>query len=211
MKIAIIGATGHIGQTVFKAAQSQGIQVTAIVRHAQAAKQKLGASTPVIEKDIMNLTQEELAPFDAIIDLSAPNPAYLNVDSATKLVAMFRENKQTRLIFLVGSSSLIDATSESQLAHTLEKYAGEPWLDAPLEAMHKLQFLQMVDNVDWTVITPQDNITDGPATSYRLGQNQIMTAKNGQPEVSTGNLAAALIAELQTPTHIRQQFTVVND
>ncbi|KRM71821.1 NAD(P)-dependent oxidoreductase [Lacticaseibacillus brantae] len=211
MKIAIIGATGHAGQAAAKAAQAHKMDVTAIVRHADKARKLFGAGLPILEKDLMALTQADLSGFDAIIDFSAPHPAYLHLDGAAKLIAMFREQQDTRLFFIVGSSSLVDAEGQMQLTKTLEKYADQPWVGDLTESVHKLEFLKMVDNVAWTVMTPQDNFTDGPQTQYRLGSNEVLHDKNGQPEVSTGNFAAALVDELLSPKHIRQQFTVVND
>jgi len=211
MKIAIIGATGHAGRAAVTAAQAQHIEVTAIVRHADKAHALFGPELPVIEKNLMDLTKTDLAGFDAIIDFSAPSPAYLHLDGAAKLVSMFRDQPNTRLFFIVGASSLFDADGHMQLSETLSKYADQPWVADLVESVHKLEFLKMVDNVAWTVMTPQDNFTDAPQTQYRLGSNEVMLDKHGKAEVSTGNFAAALVSELLSPEHIRQQFTVVND
>ena len=210
MKLAIIGATGRAGRAAFKEAQSQGIDVTAIVHDPNRANEILGSDAKTISHDIMELTQEDLSGFDAIADFSALQPAYLNLDSGTKLISMFRENKDTRLFFVIGSSSLIDENGATQLSHTLEKFAGEPWLDIPIEHMHKLDFLKMVNNVQWVAMTPQDDFVEGPKTEYQIGTNHPLADKNGKFEVSTGNFAAAFVDELLHPAHNQEQFTVAD-
>ncbi|WPC17749.1 NAD(P)H-binding protein [Pediococcus inopinatus] len=211
MKIGIIGATGNFGNVVFNEAQDRGHEVTAIVRNAAKAKKMLGDDIKVIEKDALSLTKADLSGFDAIVNASAIQPAYLNLDLATKLVSFFREDEHTHLLFISGASFLIKADGTIQINDILKTFAGQPWIDTPLQQVHELQFLQWIDNVKWTVMTPQSDFIAGDKTKYRLGTNEIMTDKNGKSQVSFGNFAAALVDELETPKHVQQQFTVVDD
>ena len=43
--------------------------------------------------------------------------------------------------------------------------------------------------------------------TFRLGTDQLLVDANGQSHISTQDYAAAMIDELERPTHIRQRFT----
>lgn len=106
-KVGIIGATGMAGSATFKAAQNAGLDVTAIVRNADKAKQNLGSDIQILETDAFNLTKSDLEQFDVVVDAfaTAPEQAYLHTDLAAHLVAVLRETDSPRLIFILGAGS----------------------------------------------------------------------------------------------------------
>ena len=63
MKIAVVAANGKAGQLIVKEALAQGLDVTAIVRHTNHS-----LAQRVIEKDLFDLTRDDLAGFDAVVD-----------------------------------------------------------------------------------------------------------------------------------------------
>lgn len=63
MKIAVVAANGKAGQLIVKEALAQGLDVTAIVRHTNHS-----LAQKVIEKDLFDLTRDDLAGFDAVVD-----------------------------------------------------------------------------------------------------------------------------------------------
>ncbi|WP_210399887.1 NAD(P)H-binding protein [Corynebacterium sp. HMSC077D10] len=63
MKIAVIAANGKAGQRIVKEAQAAGHDVTAIVRGENRS-----AATNVITRDIMDITAQDLAGFDAVVN-----------------------------------------------------------------------------------------------------------------------------------------------
>lgn len=63
MKIAVVGANGKAGQWIVKEALRQGLDVTAVVRHANKSDAK-----SVLKKDLFALTKDNLAGFDAVVD-----------------------------------------------------------------------------------------------------------------------------------------------
>ena len=63
MKIAVVAANGKAGQLIVKEALAQGLDVTAIVRHTNHS-----LAQKVIEKDLFDLTWDDLAGFDAVVD-----------------------------------------------------------------------------------------------------------------------------------------------
>lgn len=210
MKIGIIGATGHVGQAVYKEAVANNIDATAIVRDAKKAQSLLGADAQIVEKDALALTYDDLKGFDYVIDAFASLKAYQHIDMATNLITMFRENTATKLVFIIGASTLLDDDGKPMIDTVLKKYAGQPWIDAPVQQSHEFEYLKWVDNVDWIAVTPQDELSDGPKTSFKIGGDHPMVNKEGKPTTSTGNMAAAIVQEMKEPKHIKQRFSVVD-
>lgn len=210
MKIAIIGATGHVGQAVYKEALSNNIEVTAIVRDAKKAQSLLGANATILEKDALALTYADLKDFDYVVDAFASLKAYQHVDLATNLITNFRENTDTKLIFIIGASTLLDDAGQPMINEVLKQYAGQPWIEAPVQQSHEFEYLKWVDNVDWIAVTPQNELNDGPKTNFKLGGDHPMVNKVGKATTSTGNLAAAIVQEIKAPKHIKQRFSVVD-
>ncbi|MFD1393239.1 NAD(P)-dependent oxidoreductase [Lacticaseibacillus jixianensis] len=209
-KIGIIGATGHVGQAIMKEALDRGAQVTAIVRSADKAKALFGEQAAILTKDAMALTRADLAGFDVIVDAFASVKPYEHVDLATRLISLFREDQTTQLFFVIGASTLIKPDGSTLLADTMKRFAGEPWLAGMIEQNREFKFLQLVDDVNWTAITPSTDFTDGPKTAYRVGGSRIINSAAGKNEVSVANFAAALLDESEQPKHVRTQFSVVD-
>ncbi|MGO3780738.1 MAG: NAD(P)H-binding protein, partial [Enterococcus viikkiensis] len=63
MKIAVIGANGKAGKLIVKEAVNRGLDVTAVVRNENQS-----SASKVIQKDLFELTKEDLADFSAVID-----------------------------------------------------------------------------------------------------------------------------------------------
>ena len=68
MKIGIIGATGKVWEKTLQEAIKRGLDVTAIVRDAI---KNLQNHVQVIEKNILELTKDDIKPFDVVINTFA--------------------------------------------------------------------------------------------------------------------------------------------
>ena len=66
MNIGIIGATGKLGTKVLDEAQQRGHEVTAIVRNA--AKLDAAKDVKVIEKDVFDLTSDDIKDLDVVVN-----------------------------------------------------------------------------------------------------------------------------------------------
>ena len=64
MKIAVVAANGRVAQKVVKEALDRGFEVKAFGRGAENKT----AASDYVQKDIMDLTKEDLAGFDAVVD-----------------------------------------------------------------------------------------------------------------------------------------------
>lgn len=103
MKIAVICANGKAGKLIVKEAVSRGLDVTAVVREEnQSATQK------VIQKDLFDLTVEDLEGFDVVIDAFGAwteDTLPLHSTSLKKLCDLL-SGSSTRLLVVGGAGSL---------------------------------------------------------------------------------------------------------
>ena len=99
MKIAVIGATGMAGQAVFEEATKRGHAVTAIVRDADKAREKLGADATILVGDLFEMHADVFEEFDVVVNAFANHKdAYLNLDALTHLLHEFRRLQTAELV-----------------------------------------------------------------------------------------------------------------
>lgn len=63
MKIAVVCANGKAGKLIVKEAAERGLDVTAVVRGENQS-----VATKVIQKDLYDLTKDDLKDFDVVVD-----------------------------------------------------------------------------------------------------------------------------------------------
>ena len=69
MKIGVIGATGKAGSKIVREAKLRRHEVTAIVRDRTKLTE---TDVHILEKDLFDLTAEDLQGFDAVVDVTPP-------------------------------------------------------------------------------------------------------------------------------------------
>lgn len=210
MKIAIIGATGMAGRAVFKEAQARGHEAAAIVRNGERARQLLGNGARVLAKDAFELTKEDLSEFDVVVDAfsAPPEKAYLHVELAAKLVALFRGTQKPRLFFILGAGSLLDENGRP-FVETLRRQPGaESWVAIPEAQFRELEFLRGADNVNWVGISPSAVFQEGERHSPKLGKDHLLSAEDGGSHVTNATAAAAILDEIEHPSVRNGRFTV---
>lgn len=213
MKIIVIGATGMAGSQVAKEALKRGHNVVAIARSAE----KLKALFPpqkqltLLAKDVFQLTKHDFDTPDVIVDCfaTAPEKAYLHVDLATKLVAMYRETEKPRLVFILGAGSLQTGRDLHLFVEDLRKMLGtSPLIQVPENQLKELKFLENVDDVNWVGISPSADFHAGPATPYLLGNDELLQNAEGKSETTSGTMAQVILNEIEDPQHHQERFTV---
>ena len=213
-KVGIIGATGMAGSATFKEAQSAGLDVTAIVRNKSKAKNKLGDSIQILEKDAFALDHDDLADFDVVVDAFSTDPAqaYLHVDLTAHLISLFRETQHPRFIFILGAGSLHTGDDHHLVVEDIKKVPGaESFINTPINQLAELHFLQDVTNVNWVGISPASSFVAGEASDNILyGTEELLTDKDGNSETTGGTMAKAIVKEIQEPSHKQERFTVAN-
>lgn len=211
MNIAIIGANGQAGRLIMQEAASRGHDVTAIVRNAATISD---ATVNLLEKDLFNLTPSDVSGFDAVVNtFKAPEgQESLYVDAGRKLIEVFREAPNTRLIVVGGAGSLfVGEEGETKLMDTPEFPAFV--YPTASNAGKQLDELRLSESVQWTYVSPAAFFDpNGPRTgSYQLGKDRVIVNSQGQSYISYADYAIAIVDEIENARHANERFTVVGE
>ncbi|KOS64420.1 NAD(P)-dependent oxidoreductase [Lysinibacillus agricola] len=208
MKIAVIGATGKAGQTIVEEALQRGHDVTAIVRSAS----KVTANIHVFEKDVFELSQEEVKGFDVVVNaFGAPaGQEELHVKAGRHLIDIFT-GIDTKLFVVGGAGSLfvdpekivrvMDTPDFPEMFYATAKNQGE-----------NLRDLQQ-STIAWTFLSPSAFFDpEGPRTgSYTAGEDHLLVNAAGESYVSYADYAIAVLDEIENPKHVNTRFTVTSN
>ncbi len=201
MKIALIGASGHVGSRVAAEALTRGHSVTGIARDPA----KIAARPGLTAKRGDVSAPDALAPALAGHDVVVSSARFLGVDPRDVLKAVKKAGVK-RLVVVGGAGSLEVApgvalidTPQFPEAYRPEAAAGRDFLNA----------LRAETELDWTFFSPPALFGPGERTGkFRLGGDALLVGADGQSRVSTEDYAIALVDELETPRHSRRRFTV---
>ena len=209
MKIAVAAANGKEGRLIVKEAMNRGMDVTAIVRGENRTE-----ANKVIIKDIFDLTREDLAGFDAVVDaLGAWTPD--TVHTIYEAVCHFAEilkGTDTRLLVVGGAGSLYVNPEHTQTVVDVTPFpeAAMPVVNAHGKALEELR---KIDDVNWTYISPAGDFqADGARTgSYILGGEELVLNSRGESVISYADYAIAMVDEIESGKHIKERISVVSE
>lgn len=209
MKIAVVCANGKAGKLIVKKAADRGHDVTAVVRGENQT-----VAQHALVKDLFDLTSEDLAGFDAVVDaFGAWTPETLS-EHSTSLAHLcdILSGTETRLLVVGGAGSLYVNPE-----HTAVVADGPEFPEAfkPLAAAQgkALEELRARDDVRWTFISPAaDFQADGERTGvYILAGEELRLNDAGESVISYADYAIAMVDEVEraSDAHIRQRISVV--
>lgn len=207
MKIAVVCANGKAGQLIVREAVERGMNVTAVVREDNQS-----VAPHVIKKDLYDLTKEDLAGFDVVVDaFGAWAPEELPGHSTSlKHLCDILSGTDIRLCIVGGAGSLY-----VNKEHTLcvSDGADFPEMFKPLAvAMAKaLGELRQRNDVTWTYISPAGDFqAEGERTGqYILGGEELTLNEKGESIISYADYAIAMVDEIEKGNHIQQRISVV--
>lgn len=210
MKIAIIGANGKSGKLLVEEALNRGHEVTAIVRNDKGALLNI----TVLEKDLFDLTYDDLKNNDVIIDaFGAWTPETLKLhQTSLKHLADLLCGKPNRLLVVGSAGSLY---VDSQHTMRLLDSPNMPEIYKPLSSNMVAAFdaLKKRDNLNWTYLSPPAIFDpDGVRTGkFRVGTDKLLFNSKGESSISYADAAIAMINEAEQGKYIRNRFTVVSE
>lgn len=201
MKIALIGASGFIGQAILEEAASRQHQITAIARHINKIRD-LPEVTPLsVDINDTKALAAAIKDHDAVII----SVKYTSLH-ARPLIDTFKAIGVPRLLAVGGAGSL-KVNGGVQIVDTAD-FPVE-WKPEAVAARDFLMLLQDEKVLDWSYLSPSALIESGERTGkFRLGKDQLLTDARGDSRISTRDYAVALVDELEKPAHRRQRFTV---
>ena len=207
MKIAVVCVNGRVGRLVVKEAVERGLDVTAVVREDNQS-----VAPHVIKKDLYDLTKEDLAGFDVVVDaFGAWAPEDLPGHSTSlRHLCDILSGTDIRLCIVGGAGSLY-----VNKEHTLCVADGAdfPEIFKPLaSAMAKtLGELRERHDVKWTYISPAGDFqAEGKRTGqYILGGEDLILNEKGESIISYADYVIAMVDEITKGNHIQQRISVV--
>ncbi len=207
MTIAVVAANGKAGQLIVKEAANRGLDVTAVVRGENKT-----VADKVLVKDIFDLTKEDLAGFDVVIDaFGAWTEETLPQHSTTLAhLADILSGTDTRLLVVGGAGSLYVNPEHTA---TVSDGPDFPDIFKPLAAaMAKaLGELRERNDVKWTYISPAGDFqADGERSGeYILGGEELTLNDRDESIISYADYAIAMIDEATKGNHIQERISVV--
>ena len=207
MKIAVVAANGKAGRLIVKEALDRGLDVTAFVRSANKT-----AAKSVVQKDIMDLTKDDLKGFDAVVDaFGVFDPDKLSQHSTTlKHLCDILSGSKTRLLVVGGAGSLyVDKEHKTQLFNTPD--FPKEYLPLAQAQGKELVELRERNDVQWTFISPAaDFQAEGERTGkYILAGEEFTLNSKNESIISYADYAIAMVDEIEKGKHIKERISVV--
>lgn len=206
MKVAVVCANGKAGQLIVQEAMERGLDVTAIVR----GENKTVAKKALV-KDLFDLTAQDLAEFDVVVDaLGAWTPETLPQHSTSlKYLCDLLSGTKIRLLVVGGAGSLY--VNEEHTAQVMDGADFPEMFKTLASNMGKaLEELRDRTDVQWTYISPAGDFqADGARTgAYLLGGEELMLNSKGQSVISYADYAIAMLDEVMQGNHLQQRISV---
>ncbi|MBR4422714.1 MAG: NAD(P)H-binding protein [Mailhella sp.] len=208
MKIAVVAANGRAARKIVKEALDRGFEVRAFGRGAENRT----AASDYVRKDIMDLTREDLAGFDAVVDgFGAWKEDELAMHVATSQhLCDILSGTAARLLIVGGAGSLyVDPEHTAQV----KDGAGFPAMFLPLANAQgeELEQLRKRSDVKWTFVSPAGDFqADGERSGkYILAGEELTLNSRGESVISYADYAIAMVDEIEKGDHIQQRISVV--
>lgn len=209
MKIGIIGATGKVGSNILNEAKMRNHDITAIARNKNVLS---NMKINVLEKEIFELTKEDVTQFDVLINAfgAFPGEELLHVKVGRFLISLLK-NSETKLFAVGGAGSLFMDNGYKIRLLELPEFPKE----YKLIAHQQLQNLIDLQNstIRWTFLSPSPLFdSDGPRTGhYILGKDRLLLNSQHLSYVSYADYAVAVLDEIENPRHENAHFTVASE
>ncbi|WP_441250750.1 alpha/beta fold hydrolase [Kitasatospora sp. McL0602] len=195
LRIAVIGASGHLGGAVAREATARGHRVTPLGRTDADITDPASIAAAVTGHD-------------AVV-ASVKGPDRLVPRGAGALLEALPAADVPRLVFLGGGGSL-EGPDGRRFVDSPDFPAA--YLETARDQTEALDLLRATDTpVEWTYVSPPPmHLTPGPRTgTYRVeARDTPLTDPDGHSSISLGDLASAVVDALEQRTFVRRRITL---
>ena len=212
MKIALLGASGRIGQRITLEALVRGHEVKALVRKPERFPIAHPRLT-VARVDIFDPASvaEAIADSDVVMNATGAggsDPHTFFVNSSKAVIEGVKRAGGNKRLIVVGGAGSLEVAPGVQLVDT----PGFPNAARPIsQAQRKTLDILRASDIAWTFFSPSEHFAPGRRTGkYRLGTDQLVTNDEGESFISMEDYAVALLDEIEKPRFTRQRFTAVS-
>ena len=206
-KIAVVCANGKAGKLIVNESVERGLEVTAVVRGQNQTK-----AQNVLKKDLYDLTTEDLAQFDAVVDAFGAwtEDTVSQHSTSLKHLCDILSGKETRLLIVGGAGSLYVNPEHTACVADGPDFPDvfKPVASAQAKALKELRER---NDVRWTYISPAGDFqAEGEKTGeYILGGEELTLNEKGESIISYADYAMAMVDEITEGSHIQERISVV--
>jgi uncharacterized protein len=201
LKIAIIGATGNVGQRIVDEALKRGHQITAIAPSIEGATNRDNLTFIAGDSSRPEALSQILKGHDLVIS----SVKFTRVEP-NELIEAVRLAGAKRFLVVGGAGTL-----EVKPGITAIQAGGIP-ADRMADTLAGQRFLETIRataDLDWTVLSPAAQFTAGKRTGkFRLGDDQLIVDGSGKSAISFEDFAVALLDEAEEPRHRKRRFSI---
>lgn len=215
MKIALIGATGKVGSSVLDELLDRGHEVVALLRDPAKLTDRDGLTT--VKADALDADQVADAVRGADMVVSAYNSGWTNpkiyddfMKGSRSIISGTKAAGVARLLVVGGAGSLYDEAGMQLVDRPDFPAAYHAGASAARDVLTELRGETVLD---WTFLSPPVayGSTEGVRTgSYRTGLEHPLDSNGGVGNISTPDLAVAIVDEVEAHAHSRKRFTVAS-
>jgi uncharacterized protein len=211
MRIAVIGASGWLGGAIAREALARGHEVTAIGRHRDKLGGVRGATIVVADATDADELAPVIAGHDVVVssvtDRSSPDRSIIPTVAAA-LIEAVPQAGVARLAVMGGGGSLLapDGRRIVDQEGFPEQYMAEAL--AQSEALELLRAAP--ESLDWTYLSPPPHslVAGDKSGGYKVrGDDLPVVDDRGESTITSGDLASAMVDELEQPQFSRRRFT----
>jgi uncharacterized protein len=217
MKIALVGATGYVGQPILQEALARGHKVSAIARNPE--KLAHHPHMTKIKHDLLDnasTTGKLLSGHDLVIYAFNPKRQSKDPDIFEQhvrghqafLAAM--AHSDTKRVLCVGGAASLKLSSGVEFIDSAQFPAQFNEFKPSIKGTRELYYLlKEHPELDWVFVAPSAVLVDGQRTgSYRTGTDYLLFNAAGLSTISLQDYAVAMLDEAEMPKHHRERFTV---
>ncbi|MBN8824306.1 MULTISPECIES: NAD(P)-dependent oxidoreductase [unclassified Spirosoma] len=212
MKVAVIGATGFVGNHITNELANRNISVAGISRKEKASDKANLHYLAVDVTDVAALA-EALKGFDVVVNAFSPgwtNPTIYEdfISGSQAIQEAVKQAGVNRFISIGGAGSLY-LPDGTQLVDTFP--ADNPFVPGAKAARDYFTILKEEQDLDWVFFSPavemHQGITIGRTGKYRLGKDHPVLDEHGKNVLSGEDLAVVIADEIEHPKHHQERFT----
>ena len=205
MKIAVVGATGGLGQEIVKLGLARGHEITCVVRNAKKAREMFGSTAAsVVVADLAAGTglDEAFAGKDAVVEVISNEERPHGIST---IIAKCESNSVGKLAVIGGAGALYTSVEKSERVYTgLASAPGMEWI-TPVTLLHlQVQELAFKSNVRLVMQIEPPGMTASEATGAFEATKQGVSA--GVFSVSYADVAALFLDSLASAEDFNREM-----
>lgn len=213
-KISVLGGTGYGGAAVVREAARRGHDVTSFSR---TAPPEPVAGVTYVMGSVLDpaVLRQAVASADVVFEALSPRGDMVGkVEGVVDTLITLAAEAGTRLGALGGVSSVLVSEGGRRLYDTAPLPPGDLGREIDLGISKLAALNASPEQLDWFYVSPAREfgawVPDQETGHYRISDDVLLTDADGKSAISAGDLAIAVLDEIERPAHHRARFHVAH-